>query len=98
MIHIILRLGLSLLPLGLSPLLILLIGEGYLNFGGGCKDVIMIIPWVVWSLLFLIISVVGWWKKWPVAKGVACSGLGATGLLFLAFLALLIFSLAGIGH
>jgi hypothetical protein len=94
MIHLILRLGVSLLPLGLTPLLVLFIGEGYLNFGGGCKDVFLLIPWVVWSLLFLIISLVGWWKKWPLAKGVVFSALGATALLSAAFLALLISSLS----
>ncbi len=92
MIRLVLRLALSLLPIGLTPLLAVLIGDGYLNFGGGCKDVLMVFPWIVWSLFYLIISIVGWWKKWSIARGVAFSLLGATGLLVLTFLALLVFS------
>ena len=97
MMRIFLRLILSLLPLGLTPLMLHLIGYGYLNFGGGCKDVVMIIPWMVWSLLYLIISIVGWRKQWSIGKGFAWSVIGATGLLALLFLLLFIGSSAWLG-
>ncbi|HLD48121.1 MAG TPA: hypothetical protein VJA64_09865 [Desulfobaccales bacterium] len=97
MMRIVLRLILSLLPLGLTPFMLHLIGYGYLNFGGGCKDVVMIIPWMVWSLLYLIISVVCWIKQWSMSKGIAWSVIGATGLLALLFLLLFIGSSAWLG-
>ncbi|HLD46429.1 MAG TPA: hypothetical protein VJA64_01300 [Desulfobaccales bacterium] len=97
MMRIVLRLTLSLLPLGLTPLLLHLIGYGYLNFGGGCKDVVMIIPWMIWSLLYLIISIVGWRKHWSIAKGIAYSAIGATGLLALLFLVFFVSSSAWLG-
>jgi hypothetical protein len=85
------------MPMGFTPLLALLIGEGYLNFGGGCKDVIMIIPWIAWSLFYLVLSIVAWCKKWSIAKGVVVSVVGATGFLALAFLVLLFLSSAWLG-
>ena len=97
MIRIVLRLALSLLPLGLTPLLIHLIGYGYLNFGGGCKDVLMMVPWMVWSLIYLIISIVCWRKQWSIARGIAWSVIGATGVLALLFLVLLVGSSAWLG-
>ena len=97
MIRIVLRLALSLLPLGLTPILLHLIAYGYLNFGGGCKDVVMMVPWLLWSLMYLIISIVGWRKQWPIAKGIAYSVMGATGLLALLFLVLLVGSSAWLG-
>jgi hypothetical protein len=97
MVRIVLRLALGLLPLGLTPLLVHLIGDGYLNFGGGCKDVLMVVPWMVWSLIFLIISLVCWRKQWPIGKGILSSVIGATGILALLFLVLLVSSPAWIG-
>lgn len=97
MIRIVLRLAISLLPLGLTPILVHLIGYGYLNFGGGCKDVLMLVPWMVWSLIYLIISIVCWRKHWSIAKGIACSVIGATGMLALLFLVLLVGSSAWLG-
>ena len=97
MMRIFLRLALSLLPLGLTPLMMLLIGSGYLNFGGGCKDVLMLVPWIIWSLIYLIISIVGWRKQWSIAKAIAGSVIGATGILALLFLVLLVGSSAWLG-
>lgn len=97
MSRIFLRLGLSLLPLGLTPLMVHLIGHGYLNFGGGCKDVVIIIPWMLWSLIYLIISLVCWRKQWSIAKAMAYSVSGATGMLVLLFLVLLVGSSAWLG-
>jgi len=38
------RLILSIVPLALTPLLGFLIAEGYLNFGGGEKDLFLLVP------------------------------------------------------
>lgn len=97
MSQILLRLVLILLPLGLTPVLMHLIGYGYLNFGGGCKDVVLLIPWMVWSLIYLIISLVCWRKHWSIAKGIAYSTIGATGVLVLLSLVLLVGSSIWLG-
>lgn len=97
MARIVLRLAICLLPLGLTPILLHLIGYGYLNFGGGCKDVLMMLPWMVWSLIYLIISIVCWRKQWSIAKGIAYSVIGATGILALLFLVIFICSSGWLG-
>jgi hypothetical protein len=54
------KIAICLLPLALTPLLAILISEGYLNLGGGCKDIILLIPWLLWSLLYSVFFIVLW--------------------------------------
>ena len=60
-----LRLILCLFPLLATPLLALLIAEGYLDFGGGEKDLLLLLPWILWSLAFLVFSAVFWCRRVP---------------------------------
>jgi hypothetical protein len=57
---IVIRLIVSLLPLVLTPVLGYLLAQGYINFGGGEKDILVLLPWMVWSLVFAISSWVFW--------------------------------------
>ncbi len=57
---IFLPLAVSLLPLGLTPPLAFLIGRGYLNFGGGCKDMSLTLPRSGWSIPYAVASLLGW--------------------------------------
>lgn len=84
------RLGVSVLPLLLTPLWGYLIADGYLNFGGGEKDVLLLIPWLVWSTFYLVISVVCWVKRVSISRGLAYATVGAFALLTLAWLGLLV--------
>lgn len=83
--HVLLRLSFGLLPLALTPLLLYLIGGGYLNFGGGCKDVILILPWLLWSLAFLVVSLIFWWRRVALGRTQAYAAGGATGVLLLTY-------------
>ena len=67
------RIGIGIFPLALTPLLARLIADGYLNFGGGEKDLILLIPWVIWSALFLILFIITWIKKLSIKKGLIYS-------------------------
>ncbi len=49
-------------PLLLSPAFLFLIAEGILSSGAGEKDIFLVVPWVIWSVLFLIVGV-ALWKK-----------------------------------
>ena len=91
------RLGLCLLPLGLSPLWVFLIGDGYLNFGGGEKDLFLLIPWLVWSILYAIIFAVCWAKGMSTRRVLAYSAGGAAVLVILVWLALLFWSTRFLG-
>ena len=87
-----LRLGFCFLPLALTPLWGYLIADGYLNFGGGEKDLLLLIPWILWSLLYLVIFVVSWLKRLPMKRGLAYSAGGASVVLVLVWLVLFVWS------
>ncbi len=91
------RTALALAPLALTPALGWLISAGYLNFGGGCKDIVMIFPWMAWSVLYLVIFIAFTIKKAPLGRTLAWSAGGATGVMAVVFLVIFIWSLAGVG-
>lgn len=63
----ILRILILFLPISITPLLGLLIAGAYLNFGGGEKDLLLLIPWILWSVIF-IISGLWMWRTQPLTK------------------------------
>ena len=87
------RAGICLLPLAVTPIWIFLIAEGFLNFGGGEKDLFLVIPWLVWSALFLVIGVVAWVRGLSWTRGLAWSAAGATASLVVVGTGLLLFDL-----
>ena len=91
------RFLLGIAPLGLTPILAFLIAEGYLNFGGGEKDLLLLIPWILWAIIYSIIYVVQWIKKTNIIRGLYISAGGATGLTVLLWIGLYIFSAAQLG-
>jgi hypothetical protein len=85
MTNIFLRLGICLFPLALTPLWGYLIAESYLNFGAGEKDLVLLVPWILWSLLYLVIFVMSWLKHVSIKRGFCYSAGGATAVLLLAW-------------
>lgn len=90
------RTALAMAPLALTPALGWLISAGYLNFGGGCKDIVMIFPWIAWSVLYLVIFIAFTIKKAPLGRTLAWSAGGATVIMAVVFLVILAGSLAGV--
>jgi hypothetical protein len=84
------KLGLCLLPLAVTPLLGFLIAEDYLNFGGGDKDIVLLIPWLLWSVLYGVAFVVCWIKNLPLKRAVLYSTSSATVFLLLTWVVLLV--------
>lgn len=84
---IIARIVTALVPLALTPLLLFAIAEGYLNFGGGEKDLFMLLPWMLWSFVFAIGAFVLWWRRWPHGRSLGTAAvfgfasLGLAGLI-----------------
>ena len=85
-----LRLILCLFPLLATPLLALLIAEGYLDFGGGEKDLLLLLPWILWSLAFLVFSAVFWRRRVPVGRGLLLATGAATGVMVAIYLLMLL--------
>lgn len=48
------RILIAFAPLAATPGLLWLIGEDLLSFGGGEKDVVVLIPWMLWSIAFAV--------------------------------------------
>jgi hypothetical protein len=94
--HRILRIAICIFPLALTPLLAHLISDGYLNFGGGEKDLLLLIPWLIWSVIFLAVFIVTWIKKVSIITGILYSGAISTFALLLIWLILFILSSAGL--
>ena len=69
----------------LTPILGYLIAEGHLNFGGGEKDLFLLIPWVIWAFIYLLIFIIAWIKHKNIKVIVLYSIGGATGILALVW-------------
>ena len=50
-------------PLLATPAFGFLIAENYLSLGAGDKDLFLLIPWLIWSIIFMIIGATLWRKN-----------------------------------
>jgi len=82
------RLLVAVSPLLLTFLFTWLVMEGYLNFGGGEKEIFLAVPPLIWSLLFLLCYLVLWWRGLALGRSVVVSSAIATGLVALAWVVL----------
>lgn len=81
------RLAVALFPLATVPVLFFLVADGYLNFGGGEKDLLLVAPFALWALLFAISSLWLWARRWPLSRATARSALvGFAGVLLVGAL------------
>jgi hypothetical protein len=75
-------------PLLLTLLFGWLVMEGNLNLGGGEKDVFLLFPLLLWSLVYLCCFLLLWWRRSALGRTVALSAAIATGLVIAAALIL----------
>src|SRR5262245_43071141 len=87
------RVLLALLPLFSTPVLGFLLAGGYLNLGGGGKEIILVLPWMFCSLVYGISCFFLWHRRWPFGRSILFSIILAIAGLVLAGVAL-----AGIGQ
>lgn len=81
------------LLLGVCPLLLtLLFGwliiDGYVNFGGGEKEVFLLMPPLVWSLVYLCCYLAFWWRRSTVGRALVLSASFSTVFVVVAWLIL----------
>ncbi len=87
------------LPVLLSPLILIAIGGGWLDFGGGEKDVLLIIPYFIGTLTFFVCALVLIVKRWPVRRWLMRSLAVSVVLMFGLAIVLYIGSWPGVaGH
>jgi hypothetical protein len=81
---------LCLLPMLLTPIWGYLIADGYLNFGGGEKDLFLLIPWILWAFMYLLVFLITWIRR-KTTKAMVLFSVGvATGIVTLTWLVLFI--------
>ncbi len=76
---------LAALPLLLTPVLFFMLAEGWLNLGGGEKDILITLPWLIWSLIFFITALVLIVKGWALRRWIVRSGLVSLVVMLLLF-------------
>jgi hypothetical protein len=83
--HLLLRLFLAIVPLLITVPFAWLTMEGYLNFGGGEKDIFLAVPLLLWSLVYLCCYLALWWRRSSIGRSVAVSSGLATGVVAVAW-------------
>lgn len=68
-------------PLLLTPALSRAINNGTLNFGGGEKDIVLLIPWLLWSIAFATAALVCWRRHVRLGSSLLWATAWATGIL-----------------
>ena len=81
---------LCLFPLLLTPIWGYLIADGYLNFGGGEKDLFLLVPWMTWAFIYFLIFIITWIMHKTTKVIVFYSVGGATVLLILTWVVLFV--------
>ncbi|RDE19402.1 hypothetical protein DV711_10920 [Motiliproteus coralliicola] len=87
---------LAALPLLLSPLLLFALAEGWLDFGGGEKDVLLVLPYLILTFTFFCCSLVLILKRWPLSRWVKRSAALSFGLLLLLWIVAYVTSWLGV--
>ena len=64
------HIGLAFIPVGLTPALVYALAEGWINLGGGEKDIIAAFPYLILTFTFAVISIILIFKRWPLRKWV----------------------------
>jgi hypothetical protein len=83
-----LKLLLAFAPLLLSLLFGWLVMDGYLNFGGGDKEILLAVPLLLWAFAYLGCYVTLWWRRYTLGRMLALSASFATVFLVVAWLVL----------
>lgn len=86
--RLLLKFFVSVVPFLLTFIFTWLVMDGYLNFGGGEKDIFLAVPLLLWSLLFMCCYFVLWWRGSRIVRSVIFAGAFATGGLMAAWFVL----------
>jgi len=81
-------------PLLATPLIVFLIAENYLSFGGGDKDIVILIPWIAWSAVFIVSGIVLWKRVSQFTPWVCKSLIYSLVIISIIWLGLLIYTVA----
>lgn len=86
------RLAAALAPLALCFVVGWSVTSGPISLGGGEKDIFIVFPLAIWSLVFALSSLATWAGGASLSKSSKVSALVATGVLAAAFATLVVVS------
>ncbi|MDH3638682.1 MAG: hypothetical protein OES09_09490 [Gammaproteobacteria bacterium] len=86
----------ALTPVLMTPLLVVVLAEGILDFGGGEKDIILALPWFVWSSIFALSGLALIIKGWNMARWMRRSVVISTAILVGLGIIAYVYSLLGV--
>lgn len=66
------HIGLAHLPVPLTLGIFFVLAEGRADFGGGEKDILLALPYLVWATIFFIISLMLIIKRWVLCRFPCC--------------------------
>ena len=90
------RIATALFPLAFVPALVWFIAEGYIDLGGGELDLIWVIPYFLWSLLFAVSCFILWHRRWTLGRSLLTSAITGFGGVLLAAVVLALFGQLGV--
>ena len=82
-------------PVLLSPLWVLILAEGWVDVGGGEKDILLAIPYFILTLTFFVCAIVLIIKRWPLLRWIKRAS--AVALTILLCLGLVAFATSWLG-
>ena len=82
------RLLLAVAPFLLTVLFGWLTMEGHLNFGGGEKDIFLLLPLLLWSFVWLCTFITFWWRHSPLRRALLVSAAISTAVVVTAWVIL----------
>jgi hypothetical protein len=92
-VTLVIRIVTAFAPLLLTPALGWAINNGTFNFGGGEKDIILLVPWLVWAIGFATAALVYWSRRTDLGPSLLRAAVWATGVLLVAGLAFALLAL-----
>ena len=63
-----LHIGVAIIPVALTPALIYALAEGWIDLGGGEKDIIAAFPYFILTFTFLVVSIILILKRWRLRE------------------------------
>lgn len=84
-------------PMLITPGLFLALAEGWLDLGGGEKDILLALPYFLWALIFFVVSLVLIVKGWPLRRWLIRSGIVSISYILILGVFAFVSSWLGVG-
>lgn len=77
---------LAAVPLLIAPVLFIALAEGWLDFSGGEKDILIVFPYALWALIFFVVSLILIIRGWPLRRWAGRAALLSVGTVLILWI------------